>query len=85
MEIETFFCNSCNRKLSSQVFYDKHVSSKKHNTKLIRINKINWICEFCNVGFKYRSEYYKHTSTNEHVEKRNAGLIQSNTLTSPQS
>lgn len=72
MESGNFLCNSCNRQLSSQGHYNKHLTSKKHKTKLDKINKINWICEFCDVGFKYREEYYRHTNTQEHTEKRNS-------------
>jgi hypothetical protein len=70
LQLKSWHCEDCHIQCQSQIKYDDHVQSKKHQKNV----DVNWIanneykCEKCNYETKFKHHYDQHCTTKKHME-----------------
>ena len=57
-----FYCNICKCSFDRKFNYEKHLKSKKHNTRISNDNSKLYNCSICKKIFSYSSGLYRHRS-----------------------
>lgn len=67
-----FTCCLCGKIFNSQFNLNRHKNNKKIPCNIKKMTEYN--CKYCNVIFKYKSDYERHEKTKKHINNYNINI-----------